>query len=205
MLRQILSLAMKTEKQKMLAGEPYRSRDPELLAMHHRARDLLARFGQLPSRKSEEKRAALEQLLGSFGSGSWIEPPFYCDYGENIRVGSDCFINTNCVFLDCNTITIGNNVLLGPAVQIYTPTHPLAASERLQYDNPDHPMQSRYVTQALPIAIGDDVWIGGGAILMPGISIGARTTVGAGSVVLESIPENSLAAGNPCRVLRPLP
>jgi maltose O-acetyltransferase len=195
---------MMTEKQKMLAGEPYRSRDPELLAMYHRARGLLAKFAGIPSFDTEERREVLLDLFGSLGQGTWIEAPFYCDYGVNINLGSDCFINANCVFLDCNTITIGNNVLIGPAVQLYTATHPFAASERLQFDDPDDPKRSRYVTQALPITIGDDTWIGGGAILMPGIAIGARSTIGAGSVVLESIPEDSLAAGNPCHVLRRL-
>jgi maltose O-acetyltransferase len=200
-----MRLPMKTERQKMLAGEPYRSRDPELLAMYHRARDLLATFARIPSFNTEEKREVLLKLFGSLGRGTWIEAPFYCDYGVNINVGSDCFINANCVFLDCNTITIGNNVLIGPAVQLYTPTHPLAASERLQFDDPDEPKRSRYVTQALPITIGDDTWVGGSTILMPGVSVGARSTIGAGSVVLDSVPEDSLAAGNPCRVLRRLP
>jgi maltose O-acetyltransferase len=130
---------MKTEKQKMLAGEPYQSRDPELLEMYHRARDLLATFVGISSFNTEEKRQVLVKLLGSLGRGTWIEAPFYCDYGVNISLGSDCFINANCVFLDCNTITVGNNVLIGPAVQLYTATHPLAASERLQFDDSDRP------------------------------------------------------------------
>ena len=195
---------MKNEKQKMLAGEPYRSRDPELLAMHHRANDLLALFARTSSRDIDQRHSLLRQLFGSIGARTWVEAPFYCDYGENIRIGSDCFVNANCVFLDCNTITIGSNVLFGPAVQLYTVTHPLAASERLQFDDPEDPARSRYVTQAMPITIGDDAWIGGGAIVMPGVSIGARTTIGAGSVVMESIPDDSLAAGSPCRVLRRL-
>jgi len=195
---------VQTEKQKMLAGLPYRSRDPELLAMYHRARDLLALFARTSSRDTEERHAALRQLFGAIGSRTWIEAPFHCDYGENIWIGSDCFVNANCVFLDCNTITIGNNVLFGPAVQVYTATHPLAAPERLVFDDAEDPARSRYVTQALPITIGDDAWIGGGAILMPGVSIGARTTIGAGSVVTQSIPEDSLAVGNPCNVVRQL-
>jgi maltose O-acetyltransferase len=193
---------MKTEKQKMLAGEPYRSRDPELLAMYHRARDLLATFSAVSSVDTEKRLQVLVALLGGVGHGTWIEAPFYCDYGVNISLESDCFINANCLFLDCNTITIGNNVLIGPAVQLYTATHPLAASERLQFDDPDDPKRSRYVTQAFAITIGDDAWIGGGAILMPGTSVGARSTIGAGSVVLKSVPEDCLAAGNPCRVLK---
>lgn len=195
---------MKTEKQKMIVGEPYRSRDPELLAMHHRANDLLALFARMPSGDAAQKHSLLRQLFGNIGSRTWVEAPFYCDYGENIRIGSDCFINANCVFLDCNRITVGNNVLFGPAVQLYTVTHPLAAAERLQFDDSEDPTRSRYVTQAKPITIGDDAWVGGGAIVMPGVSVGARTTIGAGSVVTESVPADSLAAGNPCRVLRRL-
>jgi maltose O-acetyltransferase len=123
----------------MLAGEPCRSRDPELLAMYHRARDLLGRFAGASSHDVEARHAVLRQLFGSIGARSWIEPPFHCDYGENIRIGSDCFVNANCVFLDCNTITIGSNVLFGPAVQLYTAMHPLlACTDRLRRHHPAH-------------------------------------------------------------------
>ncbi|MFZ1988471.1 MAG: sugar O-acetyltransferase [Alphaproteobacteria bacterium] len=188
----------------MLAGEPYRSRDDELIAMYHRSRDLGSAFDGTPSRDLEKKRQILDEWLGSIGDRTWVEAPFYCDYGENIHIGKDCFVNANCVLLDCNKITIGDNVLIGPAVQLYTATHPIAASERIVRDDPSLPEGSRYVTRALPIAIEDDVWIGGGAIVMPGIQIGARTTIGAGSVVTRSIPADTFAAGNPCRVVRRL-
>ena len=160
-----------TEKQKMLAGEPYRSRDGELIAMYHRSRDLGRAFDGTPSWDLEKKRQLLDEWLGSIGDRTWVEAPFYCDYGENIHIGKDCFVNANCVLLDCNKITIGDNVLIGPAVQLYTATHPIAASERIVRDDPSLPQGSRYVTRAQPIAIEDDVWIGGGAIVMPGIRL----------------------------------
>ncbi len=191
-----------TEKEKMLAGMPYNSRDPELLAMYLRARALLRSLGEVPPADFAGRAGALRQLFGGFGEGSWIEAPFHCDYGQNIRIGADCFVNANCVFLDCNRITIGDGVLIGPAVQLYTPTHPLRAADRIrQDDGADRP---HYVTEAHPIAIGNQCWIGGGTIIMPGVTIGARTTIGAGSVVTKSIPADSLALGNPCRVVRRL-
>lgn len=187
-----------SEKDKMLAGQPYRSRDPELLAMYLRARDVLKEAQAVEPADFAGRVAVLRRLFGALGDGSWIEAPFHCDYGENIRIGADCFVNANCVFLDCNRITIGDGVLIGPAVQLYTPTHPLNAAERLPAAG------SHYVTAAHPIAIGDRCWIGGGTIVMPGVTVGARTTIGAGSVVTKSIPADSLAVGNPCRVVRRL-
>jgi len=188
----------KTEREKMLAGEPYNSRDPELLALYHRTKRLLAEFAGTASTDAGEKQRILKELLGGIGDGVWMEAPFFCDYGVNIRIGDGCFVNYNCVFIDNNVITIGNNVLIGPAVQLYTATHPLAAEERIRADG------SGYVTRAVPITIGDNVWIGGGAMVMPGVTIGANTTVGAGSVVTKDVPERCFAAGNPCRVIRNL-
>jgi maltose O-acetyltransferase len=173
----------------MLAGEAYWPRDPELLGLYQRARVLLANF-------SAGNKEVLHELLGSIGSEVWIETPFFCDYGVNIRMGSNCFINYNCVFLDDNVITIGNNVLIGPAVQLYTATHPIAAEERI--------LAGGYVTRALPISIEDSCWIGGGAMIMPGIRVGEGSTIGAGSVVTKDIPARCFAAGNPCRVIRTL-
>lgn len=191
----------KTEKQRMLAGEPYNSRDPELLAMYHKARLHLRDFTAVDSTSAQDKQAILSALLGSVGKDVWIEAPFFCDYGENIFIGNHVFINYNCALLDCNQIVIGSHVLIGPAVQIYTATHPLLAKERIKSDTSDEP---GYVTQAFPVRVGDRVWIGGGAVLMPGIEIGDNTTVGAGSVVTKSVPANSFVAGNPCRVIREL-
>ena len=182
----------------MLAGEPYHSRDPELLALYHRAKSLLHDYSRTSSTDADAKQKILKELLGSVGAGVWLEAPFFCDYGANIHIGSDCFINYNCVFLDSNLITIGSNVLIGPAVQLYTATHPLASQDRVLASG------CGYVTRALPIKIGDNAWIGGGAMVMPGVSIGGHSTVGAGSVVTKDIPEHCFAAGNPCRVLREL-
>jgi len=184
----------------MLAGEPYYSRAPELLGMYHRARALLADYAATPSTNAERKQELLTSLLGRVGRDVWIEAPFFCDYGENIAIGDGVFINYNCVFLDCNRITIGNDVLVGPAVQIYTATHPLDPRERIRRDAESG--GSTYVTRALPVEVGDNAWLGGGALLMPGISIGENTTIGAGSVVTQSIPPHVFAAGNPCRVMR---
>jgi maltose O-acetyltransferase len=187
-----------TERERMLAGESYRSRDPELLTLYHRAKSLLEKYSRTPSTNADDKQRILTELLGKVGSDVWIESPFFCDYGSNIRLGDHCFINYNCVFLDSNTITIGSNVLIGPAVQLYTATHPLPPDDRIIAEVPG------YVTRALPINIGDRAWIGGGAMLMPGVSIGPGSTIGAGSVVTHDIPERCFAAGNPCRILRQL-
>jgi maltose O-acetyltransferase len=199
-----MTTELKTEKERMLAGEPYNSRDPELLARYHQARLLLKAFAETSSTETAKKQAVLAALLGGLGRDVWIEAPFFCDYGENIFIGSDVFVNYNCVFLDCNRIFVGDNVLIGPAVQIYTATHPLAAGERIQSDQHRGVDRAGYLTRALPVRIGNNVWIGGGAILMPGIEIGENTTLGAGSVVTKSVPANCFAAGNPCRVIREL-
>lgn len=196
-----MSTNSKTEKQRMLAGEPYNSRDPELLTMYHKARLLLKDFLATDSTQTQRKQTILSDLLGSVGEDVWIEAPFFCDYGENIFIGSHVFMNYNCVLLDCNRIVIGDHVLVGPAVQIYTATHPLLAQERIPSENPQF---SGYVTQSKPVHIGDRAWIGGGAILMPGIKIGENTTIGAGSVVTKSVPANCFAAGNPCQIIREL-
>lgn len=186
----------------MLAGEAYNSRAPELLARYHKARTLLKAFAETPATETAQKRALLAELFGGLGQEVWIEAPFFCDYGENIFIGSNVFVNYNCVFLDCNRIFIGDNVLIGPAVQIYTATHPLAASERRQGNQAG--ACAGYLTRALPVRIGNNVWLGGAAILLPGIEIGENTTIGAGSVVTKSVPANCFAAGNPCRVIREL-
>lgn len=178
-----------TEREKMLAGELYRTRDPELLGLYRRAKGLLARFAE-----AEDKEEILRSLFGAVGDGLWIEAPFFCDYGVNIRFGRNCFVNYNCVFVDDNLITIGDDVLIGPAVQLYTTTHPLLPEERITADG--------YVTRTKPISIGDKVWIGGGAMVMPGVKIGTGSTIGAGSVVTKDIPERCLAAGNPCKVIK---
>lgn len=192
--------AFQTEREKMLAGETYNSRDPELLALYQHAKQWLLRFAGADPADAANKERILRQLLGTLGTGVWIEAPFFCDYGVNIHIGNNCFVNYNCVFVDNNRITIGHNVLIGPSAQLYTATHPLLPEERIIQDN----LQTRYLTKALPISIGDNVWIGGGALIMPGITIGAGTTIGAGSVVTTDMPARCFAAGNPCRVIRAL-
>lgn len=146
----------------------------------------------------------LNQLLGSRGKQVWIVAPFFCDYGENIHIGENTEINHNCIFLDCNRITIGSNVLIAPLVQLYTAYHPVRARDRMP--NPTTTGGMNFlVNQSSPITIGDNVWIGGGAIVLPGVTIGDNTTIGAGSVVTKDIPSNVLAFGNPCTVIRKLP
>jgi maltose O-acetyltransferase len=195
---------MAIERERMLSGEPYNSRDAGLLAAAHRARALLAAFSATPSTNTIKRQAILAQLFGGIGEGVWIEPPFFCDYGENVYVGAGSFVNVNCVFLDSAEIRIGANALIGPGVQLLTPSHPLRADERIVSAKDRRPGQSPYRTFARPIRIGDNVWIGGGTIVLPGVSIGDNVTIGAASVVTTDIPADSLALGQPCRVQRSL-
>ena len=182
---------MLTERDKMLRGELYVASDPELAAARDRARRLWHSYNALDPAAVDAQRDVLEALLGAIGKDSVIEPPFFCDYGTQITIGAGVFVNFNCVFLDCNTIDIGALTQLGPAVQLYTATHPLDAAARTAGPELAH-----------PIRIGSRVWIGGGAIVLPGVEIGDDTVVGAGSVVTKSLPAGVLAAGNPCRVIR---
>ncbi|MCH6233260.1 sugar O-acetyltransferase [Cognataquiflexum rubidum] len=191
-----------TEREKLLAGEFYNSRDPELLEMYHQAKELLKQWSDESSRNGEEKSRILQKLLGKVGKGVWIEAPFYCDYGKNITIGENTFINANAVFLDCNRIDIGKNVLIGPNVQIYTATHPISASDRIN-PNPES-NQAPYKTKALPVRIGDNCWIGGNTVILPGITIGNNVTVAAGSLVTKDIPNKKLAMGSPARLVRDL-
>jgi maltose O-acetyltransferase len=191
---------LKTEKEKMLSGEYYHSRDPELIAMYHRCRKLLREFGEASSEDAELKRDILTRLLGRVGENVWIEAPFFCDYGSNIFIGDNVFINYNVLLLDCNRIAIGNNVLIGPTVQVCTATHPIAARERVVPTRDGSGQTAGYHTCAHPVSIGDNCWIGSGTIILPGVTIGENTTVGAGSVVNKSLPANVLAVGNPCAI-----
>lgn len=177
----------------MLRGELYNASDPELAAARRTARHLLYRLNASRDSEDELRCRIYEELFGAVGEGTWIEPPFYCDYGKQIRLGDRVFFNFNCVVLDPAEVSIGNDVLFGPAVQIYTATHPL-----------DYRIRRRWLEAARPITIGSDVWIGGGVILQPGVRIGERTVIGAGSVVTRDVPAGVLAAGNPCRILRDL-
>lgn len=184
----------------MLKGNYYDSRDSELMDMYHKARKLLKEYNNLNSELINERERILSELFNFKGSGVWIEAPFFCDYGENISIGENTFVNTNCMFLDNNKISIGRNALIGPYVQIYTASHPLKASERII----EKGIESRYLTSTKPVKIGDKVWIGGNTIILPGVTIGNNVTIGAGSVITKDIPNNVLAFGNPCQVKREL-
>lgn len=195
---------MPTEREKMLAGEEYNGRDPELLAIARGARALLAQLNAIPAAPADVRLPLLRQLLGAAHADVWIESPFYCDYGENIYVGRHTFINMNCVFLDSAEIHIGEDVLIGPNVQLYTVFHPLKASERITPGVAADPQRARYRCRGKPIQIGNRAWIGGSSIIMPGVTIGDDTTIGAGSIVTQDIPSNVLAFGQPCRVRQQL-
>jgi maltose O-acetyltransferase len=181
---------MPTEREKMLAGELYDPFDPELSAARDRARDLCQSLNATLEAQTDERRQILQQLFGSGGDTVWMQPPFFCDYGSNIELGERVFFNFNCIVLDVCPIRIGSFTLFGPAVQIYTPMHPFNAALRRQQEF------------GKPIEIGSDVWVGGGAIILPGVRIGSRAVIGAGSVVTRDVPEGMFAAGNPCRVIR---
>ncbi len=193
-----------SERERMLNEEPYNSRDQELLDLAHRARGLLSAYAATPSNDSAGRRRVLASLLGEIGDGVWIESPFFCDYGQHIRIGANSFVNVNCVFLDSAEISIGCNVLIGPGVQLLTVSHPVKAADRLVPASRQTPGQSPYNLFAKPISIGDNSWIGAGSIVLPGVTIGANTTIGAGSVVTSSVPADCLAFGQPCTVHRSL-
>jgi maltose O-acetyltransferase len=177
----------------MLAGEPYVAADPELGEMNMRAQALLHAFNSSHPSEAGRRREIIRSLFGAVGHDFDIKPPFFCDYGSNILAGDKLFINYGCVVLDCNVVRLGDNVLLGPKVQIYTARHPLGPEVR-----------RTLVEMASPVTLGDDVWVGGGAIICPGVTVGDGSTIGAGSVVTRDIPARVLAAGDPCRVIRAL-
>ena len=181
---------MRDERRKMLAGELYDPMDPELVVGRDRARELCQALNATREGDREERRRILRDLFGSGGDTVWMQPPFYCDYGTNIHLGERVFFNFNCVVLDVCEVRIGDFTLFGPAVQILTPLHPLNAELRRKQE------------YGKPIRIGSDVWVGGGALILPGVTIGSRAVIGAGSVVTRDIPEGVFAAGNPCRVIR---
>jgi len=191
------------ERDRMLSGQPYNTRDEALLAKARRARALIAELSSQSADVSQRQRI-LAQLLGGVGDEVWIEPPFFCEYGDNIYIGALSFVNVNCVFLDAAEIRIGRNALIGPAVQLLTVAHPLRARERVVSAEDRAPGAPPYVTHASPIQVGDNVWIGGGTIVLPGVNIGDNVTIGAGSIVTSDIASDSLAFGQPCRVQRSL-
>ena len=177
----------------MIAGELYNPLDPQLTAERLHARLLLKELNDAREDQSEERKRILAALLTNAGTGLWLQPPFYCDYGYNIKTGENVFFNFNCVVLDVAPVVIGSRAMFGPNVQLYTATHPINYLER-----------ASGVEYAKPIVIGEDVWVGGSVVVCPGVTIGDRTVIGAGSVVTKDIPPDVFAAGNPCRVIRSL-
>jgi maltose O-acetyltransferase len=184
---------MKTEKEKMLAGELYDPLDAQLTQDRLKARFLISALNNSSEDQAEERGRILKELIPNAGAALWLQPPFYCDYGYNIKVRDKVFFNFNCVVLDVTTVTIGSRTMFGPNVQIYTATHPINYKER-----------ASGLEFAKPIVIGEDVWIGGSVVICPGVTIGDRSVIGAGSVVTKDIPADVFAAGNPCRVIRPV-
>lgn len=180
---------MPTEREKMLAGETYNCLDPDLEAERQRTKELLRRFNLAEA--VTDRQAILQQLLGQIGRQSIIEPPFFCSYGRNTSIGDHVYLNYSCTILDNNTVRIGHHVMVGPSVQIYTAAHLLEAATRIQG-----------LEVAQPVVIEDNVWLGGGAILLPGVTVGRNAVVGAGAIVSRSVPTNTVVAGNPARVIR---
>ncbi|WP_243550542.1 sugar O-acetyltransferase [Priestia megaterium] len=189
-----------TEKEKMLSGQAYNARDVELMEIANQARILMDEFNSSQHDETEKKKKILSNLLESIGENAWIEKPFYCDYGQNISIGKNTFINFNCTILDTNKVIIGENVLIAPNVQIYAATHPLKANERININHKED--EAPYLTLTKPVTIGNNAWIGGNTAILPGVTIGENVVIGAGSVVTKSIPDNCLAYGNPCTVVK---
>ena len=178
----------KSEKEKMLAGEPYRPGDPELQAESAAAKAWMSKYNAAMAASPDDRRVLLRQHLGHVGDGVVVRPPFFCDYGSNIRIGDGAFLNFNCVILDVAAVTIGEGTQIGPAVQIYAADHPRDPAQRrsgLEFGR--------------PVRIGANAWIGGGAIILPGVTIGDDAVVGAGAVVTHDVAPGTTVAGNPAR------
>jgi maltose O-acetyltransferase len=180
-----------TEKQKMLAGEMYNPADSELIKARYRTRLLFHKFNSLSEEYLEERTKVMYEIFTAAGDNLFVEPPFYCDYGSNIKLGNNVFMNFNCCILDVATVTIGNNCMLAPNVQIYTATHPL-----------EYKLRNSGKEYAKPITIGNNVWIGGGAIICPGVTIGDNTVIAAGAVVTKNFPKDVVIGGNPATVIK---
>jgi maltose O-acetyltransferase len=179
-----------TEWDKMVAGELYDPLDPFLVRARDRARNLCQDLNATREADQDLRRCILADLFGHGGDRVWMQPPFFCDYGTNIRLGDRVFFNFNCVVLDVCPVAVGDYTLFGPAVQIYTPMHPMNADLRRRQE------------YGRPVTIGSDVWVGGRAVICPGVTIGSKAVIGAGSVVTRDVPAGVFAAGNPCRVIR---
>lgn len=179
-------------RERMLDGQPYQASDPELVASRRACQRLLESFNAAGAYEENRRRQALRELLGSLGEGTEILPRFQCDYGTHIHLGAHCFINYDVILLDAAPIRVGDDVQIGPRVQLLTALHPVD----------DHDARRQGWESASPIVIGDNAWLGGGVIVCPGVSIGDNAVIGAGSVVTRDVPDAVLAAGNPCRVIR---
>lgn len=184
---------MGSEKSKMLNGELYDADDPELVAERNRARERTRRYNRTSAEDRAERQALLNELLGSCGDDCVIEPPFRCDYGSNIHVGEGFYANFDCVILDVCRVEIGTNCQIGPGAHIYTATHPLDASERVEG-----------LEYGKPVTVGDNVWIGGQAVLNPGVTVGDNAVIGSGAVVTDDVPANVVVQGNPATVVKEL-
>jgi acetyltransferase-like isoleucine patch superfamily enzyme len=192
----------KTEIEKCLAGELYDCHAPEFLKGKARASEWCARYNAIPYGRRTERRRMIDELFGAVGSNVSVGHGFTCDFGSNIYIGSNVSINLNCTFIDCNRITIGNDVLIAPCVHLNTAAHPIELVERLTPDWSPGSSEYRFRTYALPIKIGNGCWIGANVVVLPGVTIGGGAVIGAGSVVTKDIPANVVAVGNPCRVVR---
>jgi maltose O-acetyltransferase len=184
---------MKSEKEKMIAGEMYDPLDKQLVEDRIRTRLLIKALNDTREDDTAQRSRIIKELLPDAAPDLWLQPPFYCDYGYNMKVGERVFFNFNCIVLDVAPVVIGSRTMFGPNVQVYTATHPI-----------DHMERSSGKEYAKPIVIGEDVWIGGSAVICPGVTIGNRSIIGAGSVVTKDIPADVIAAGNPCKVIRPI-
>ena len=191
---------MKTEYQKCMDGEPFDGSSPELVELTLQTKRLLRQLRETDYADDEAKKAIYKLLFGSIGNQVLIDIDFRCEYGKNIHIGNQVIINMNCTFLDNGAINIGDNVMIAPDVKIYTATHSVVFSERMPVRS--NPKASICDTIACPVTIENGVWIGGGAVILPGVTVGRNSVIGAGSVVTKSIPANSIAVGNPCRVIK---
>lgn len=180
-----------TEKEKMLNGRYYNYMDPGLIEDREAVAELVFRFNMTAPSQMEKRESLIKQILGRIGEGFVVEVPFHCDYGCNLYIGKNFFANKNFIVLDCATVTIGDDVMIGPNVGIYTPNHALCSDER-----------TNHMERSLPVTIGDRVWIGGNTVILGNVTIGKDTVIGAGSVVTKDIPDGVVAFGNPCRVIR---
>ncbi len=183
----------RTQRERLLAGDLYNADDPEIAEDLLRAMRLVEEYNRSPADAGADRRRILAVLLGAFGADSEIRPPLYCDFGYHLRVGARTFVNFGLMALDVAPIVIGDDAQIGPYVQLLTPTHPVEAA----------PRRAKWEL-ARPITIGDNVWLGGGVIVLPGVSIGENTVVGAGAVVTKDLPADVVAVGNPARIVRPL-